>query len=514
MAGIRAVWSAASPPLPRLSAARPAAYLMSVTRRQLLSTACGALVGAAALPRRAVAGSTAEVFPAAAPVQSFHSRPTLQPPTLAIARRPAGGSAGYLFVAPFTGPGQHGPMIVDDRGEVVWFHPLDGASATTFRVQRYRDKPVLTWWQGQISNAGVGKGIGVVYDSSYRQIAQVKAGNGYEADLHEFLLTPQGTALLCAYNPVPADLSSVGGPSAGTALDSIVQEIDVRTGRVLFEWHSLDHVALADSFIPPTAAPYDYFHVNSIEVDPDGNLLVSARNTCALYTIDRRSGDVVWRLGGKRSDFDVSPAATFMFQHDARVHPDGSITLFDDGPSPASDASRALRLGVDRSERRAVLQAEYRHPMPHVAVAMGSAQVLADDSVLVGWGTVPAVTEFAPDGSVRFDANFSGMAWNYRALRFPWVGRPHARPAIKVERARSSTTAYVSWNGSTETAYWRIEAGNSRGSLQPVRTVAARGFETAVRIPGRPTFVSATALDRRRRRLTASPTAAAGGKAR
>jgi arylsulfotransferase ASST len=477
---------------------------MPVTRRQLLSTACGAVVGAAGLPRRAAAWPVPRRLAEALPVKSFHSRPTLRPPTLAIAKRPAAASSSYLFVAPLTGPGQHGPMIVDDRGEVVWFHPLDGASATAFRVQRYRGKPVLTWWEGQISNGGVGTGVGVIYDSSYRQVAQVRAGNGYETDLHELLLTPQGTALICAYNAVPADLSPVGGPVTGTVLDSIVQEVDVASGRVLFDWHSLEHVALAESVVPPTGAPYDYFHVNSVDVDADGNLLVSARNTCALYTIDRKTGDVVWRLGGKKSDFDVSPAATFAFQHDARAHPDGSITLFDDGPSSVSQVSRAIRLGVDRSERRAVLQMEYRHPEPHAAIAMGSAQVLADDSVVVGWGTVPSVTQFEADGTLRFDANFTGQAWNYRALRFPWIGRPTSKPAVRVQPARVSTTVYVSWNGSTETVYWRVEAGDARGAVQPVRTVAATGFETAVKIRGRPAFVAVTALDRRSRRLGGS----------
>jgi hypothetical protein len=145
---------------------------------------------------------------------------------------------------------------------------------------------------------------------------------------------------------------------------------------------------------------------------------------------------------------------------------------------------------------------------------MGSAQVLADESVVVGWGTVPSVTQFAPDGSVRFDANFTGQAWNYRALRFPWVGRPSARPALTVEATRTSTTVYVSWNGSTETAYWRIAAGDSRGSLRPVRTVAADGFETAVKLPGRPAFVAATALDGRRARLAGSGAVAVRRRAR
>jgi outer membrane protein assembly factor BamB len=475
-----------------------------VTRRQLLSAAGGALAAAVTLPRRALAAPAVRNVAAAMPVQRFRSRPTLKPPSLAVARRPAGSSSTYLFVAPLTGQGQHGPLILDEQGEVVWFHPLASGSATAFRAQRYRGKPVLTWWEGDISDTGVGTGTCVIYDSSYRQVAVVKAGNGYHADLHEFLLTPQGTALICAYNPVTADLSPVGGSAAATVLDSIVQEIDVATGRVLFEWHSLDHVDVSESYIPPTGAAYDYFHVNSIEVDAVGNLLVSARNTSALYTLDRRTGAVLWRVGGKRSDFELSPAARFMFQHDARVHADGSITLFDDGPSSAAQVSRAIRLGVDRSERRVVLQQEFRHPDPHVAVAMGSAQVLADDSVVVGWGTVPSVTQFASDGTVRFDANFGNQAWNYRAVRLPWVGRPATKPAVETLRTAKGTTVFVSWNGSTETAYWRIAAGNRRDDLRPIRTVAARGFETAVSVPGRPTFVSATALDRGRARLGGS----------
>ena len=460
--------------------------------------------GPSHLPHRAGAQAAPSRVAAADPVQSFHSRPTLQPPTLAIAQRPASGSPSYLFLAPFTGPGQHGPLIVDDRGEVVWFHPLRNASATTFRAQRYRGKPVLTWWEGQISNSGVGTGIGVVYDSSYRQVAQVRAGNGYSADLHEFLLTPQGTALICAYNPVPTDLSSVGGSAAGTALDSIVQEIDVASGRVLFEWHSLQHVALADSFIPPTAAPYDYFHVNSIDVDADGNLLVSARNTCALYTIDRKTGDVALAPRRQADRLRRQPGGDVHVPA-RRARASGRV----DHPLRRRALVRVTGLAGDPSrrrplERRAVLQGEYRHPQPHVAIAMGSAQVLADDSVLVGWGTVPSVTQFTPNGTVRFDANSTGQAWNYRALRFPWVGRPTSKPALKVLSSRASTTVYVSWNGTTETAYWRIEAGDSRSAVRPVRTVASSGFETAVKIPGRPAFVAATALDRRRARLGGS----------
>ncbi len=353
---------------------------------------------------------------------------------------------------------------------------------------------MLTWWEGVISKIGTGEGEGVILDQSYKTVARVQAGNGYKADVHEFLLTAKGTALITVYNAVQADLTSVGGPASGTVLDSIVQEIDVKTGSVLFEWHSLDHVPLTDTYAP-VLDPFDYFHVNSIDVDLDGNLLICARNTSAVYKVDRSSGKVLWRLSGRSSDFELGPNAQFMYQHDARAHTDGTITLFDDGPGPSSTQSRAIRLGLDLGAMRADLLQDFRHPEPISSVAMGNAQVLGGDAVLVGWGTEPYVTEFGPRGDVRFDAKFDGGAWNYRAFRDVWVGRPTTKPAVVGVRHASSVSVYASWNGSTRTAYWRVSAGTAADALAVVKTVRAKGFETTIRVAGRPRYVSVTALD-------------------
>src|SRR5262249_27356462 len=150
--------------------------------------------------------------------------------------------------------------------------------------------------------------------------ASVKAGNGYEIDVHEFLLTSKGTALVTIYAPKTVDLTPVGGPSTYQTLDSILQEIDIATGKVLLEGHALDHIPLTDSYAP-VVEPYDYFHINSIDVALDGNLLVSARNTSCIYKLDRKTGAVLWRLGGQSSDFSFRPDAGFLFQHDARAQP-------------------------------------------------------------------------------------------------------------------------------------------------------------------------------------------------
>ena len=152
---------------------------------------------------------------------------------------------GDLFTAPYDGPGQSGPMILDPDGGLIWFKALPKyTSATNLRVQEYASKPVLTWWQGDISVHGFGQGEGVILDSAYAQIARVKRGMALQADLHEFQLTPQGTALITAYDPIYCNLSSVGGPAEGAVTDGTFQEIDVRTGLVMYQWTSLDHVAL------------------------------------------------------------------------------------------------------------------------------------------------------------------------------------------------------------------------------------------------------------------------------
>ena len=185
-------------------------------------------------------------------------------------------------------------MILDNDGQPVWLCPVRGEEkdAMDFKVQRYRGEPVLTWWEGV--HTGYGQGDYLILDNSYREVARVRAGNGYDGDHHEFLITPEDTALLTIYHKVPMDLSSVGGPKDGTVLDGIVQEVDIETGEVLFEWHSLEHVGLDESELR-----YDYFHVNAIDVDHDSNLLISSRNTSAVYKVDRRTGKISGGSGAR-----------------------------------------------------------------------------------------------------------------------------------------------------------------------------------------------------------------------
>jgi hypothetical protein len=385
------------------------------------------------------------------------------------------------------GPAQLGSMISDDRGRLVWFRPAPaGQMAFDFRVQQYQGRPVLTWWQGSIvPKRGYGHGVGIVADSSYRPIATFHAGNGVDSDLHEFLISPQGTILITAYEPVAFDLSSVGGRKAGVVEDSVVQEIDPKTGLVILEWDALGHVGLDESYapVPKDRSPYDFFHVNSVAVDRDGNLLVSARNTWTVYKIDRRTGAIMWRFGGKKSDFSIPRDGRFAWQHDARRQADGTLTLFNNAAAPkVQPQSRGLVFELGANGGSVKLVRAYSH-RPHavLATSQGNVQVLPDGNVMVGWGADRHLSEFARDGSEILDATFPVGNESYRAYRFPWTADPPGHPAVAAAKAGAGRIeVYASWNGATAIARWEVLAGTSPGALKQVASAPWNGLETAI----------------------------------
>ncbi len=320
---------------------------------------------------------------------------------------------------------------------------------------------------------------------------------GSRADHHEFQLTDRGSALIFSDSGVAATHVTGASPQAWEVLDCTIQEIDLATGRLLFEWHSVDHIGLAESKVdPPTSAGllYDYVHANAIEVDYDGNLLMSARNTSTIYKIDRGTGEVIWRLGGKANDFTMNAGAAFSWQHDPRRQPDGSLSLLDDSAAPGT--SRAIVLAIDETNRTASLLRAYAHSPALLATSEGSVQVLANGNVFVGWGSVPQFSEFSRDGRLLFDARFPASGTSYRDQRFPWVGRPAELPACAATVAGSGLIVHASWNGATEVAAWQALTGPSETSLAVVGSAPRAGFETAIPVSRSAPFVAARAVDK------------------
>ncbi|MGH3367941.1 MAG: arylsulfotransferase family protein, partial [Nocardioidaceae bacterium] len=265
------------------------------------------------------------------------------------------------------------------------------------------------------------------------------------------------------------------------------------------EWRALDHVALTESHEPVPNDPddvFDHFHVNSIQVDHDGNLLISARHTDTVYKLDRRTGRVIWRLGGKRSDFDFGPGARFHSQHDARRQPDGDLTLFDNSnPPKVREESRAIRLRLDETTMTASLVQAIDHPLQLSSESQGNAQVLPGGDVMVSWGSQPYFSRFSPSGRLRFDAQFPPDTDIYRAYHASWRGRPPGRPAISVDVVDDELTAYASWNGATEIRRWELLTGPRPDQLSPVASSRWEGFESTLTAEHDQRYVAVRAVD-------------------
>ena len=441
--------------------------------------------------------------------------PPLAPPPISILQSKPGLARGLVFVAPKTTPAaglQQGPEIIDDQGRPVWFQPVGpNQQAANFRVQVYRGRDVLTWWQGENSPTGPGEGQGVdyVYDDSYHLIATVAAGNGYKADLHEFRITPRGTAFITIYNHIPYDLSSVGGPVDGLVVDGVAQEIDVATGAVVFEWHSIDHVPLSESQapLPPSASvAYDYFHINAVNWDEDGNVLIDARNTWTTYKVDHKSGEISWRLGGKSSTFALGAGVPFAWQHDPEPVDGHTVRIFDNEASPSVlPYSRVIWVRHDRRDATATLLREIIHPDKIQAGSQGNSQALDDDHTFVGWGATGRFSEFDRRGDLLFDANVPTGWDTYRAYRFSWHGTPDGRPTATAQRdADGGVTVHAIWNGATDVQRWIVVGGSEPGALWPVGSADWSGLDTTITLKTDATELAVVAQDREGRLVARS----------
>jgi hypothetical protein len=362
------------------------------------------------------------------------------PPSVTILSSQSGAGPGEIFITPTgdTTEYANGPEIINRQGDVVWFHAVpQGQTAADFRVQRYRGQRVLTWWQGT-GLGGLSSGTDDIYNDRYHEVATVNAGNGLSADGHEFLITPRDTALTLAYTTAKADLTSIGGAPDQTVINGVVQEINIATGKVLFQWNSEDHVPFSASEQPLPSSPdqpWDWFHVNAVHLDTDGNLLIDARDTWTTYKVNRHTGKILWRLGGKDTSFALRTASgqvpddageLFAWQHDPEALGHGIYTFFDNESSgtPLLSYSRAITVRLDERHRLATLVAADDQPEGLSASSQGNAQTTSAGGLFVGWGSLPYFSEFDRAGDLIYNAQFPVGVNTYRAYLLPWARQP------------------------------------------------------------------------------------------
>ncbi|MHB1808493.1 MAG: arylsulfotransferase family protein [Solirubrobacteraceae bacterium] len=446
-------------------------------------------------------------------VQSFHSQPELAPPTVNVDERSANAAPGYIFLGVYSGPGSKGPAIFNQQGQLVWMDALGGElKATNLQVQHWEGRELLTWWQGYITPVGFGIGEEVVDNTSYEEVMKINAGNGDMADLHDFHLDPHGTAVFTVFHTIDCDLSSVGGAREAAVTDALYQEIDVKTGLVRREWSSIDHVSLSESYSSASGAsaekPFDFFHLNTIDPREDGTTLLSSRNTSALWIIDTKTGQILQRVGGKKSTVKQEAGTRTAFQHDVMTLPNGNISIFDNGGSPFEEPysethSRGMIVELNAQTNSERLVQEFNHSPQLQAASQGDVQPQAGGNWFIGWGQEPYFSEYNAKGEIIYDAkmwaekeveNKQRETESYRTYKFPWKAQPKSAPAIAAEAKGAHMQVWASWNGATEVSGWRLLGGPSGEALRSISTTAKSNFETAIDAPAE-AYVKVQALD-------------------
>ena len=444
----------------------------------------------------------------------FKSRPDLYPPRLFINRTEDGITPGYIFMAPYQSF-QNSAAIYDQDGSLIWYGwgVTGGANVHDFKVCPYNGSDHLCFYQG-VQYPGYARGQAVIMDTSLRPIRTVTALNGLSAlDQHEFNIVGD-SALTTIYHPERYDLSAFKIGGEGWILNSVFQDVNLTTGELSFEWSAIEHVALSEGYVSPNqtevagtgfaaASPWDYFHINSVDKNNDGDYLVSARHASTLYKINGQTGQIIWRCGGKLSDFQILNGLKWSYQHNAQWlshNASTDIISFFDNASNGADQSANHSAGyivqLNHDASPPTVELLHSYPAPEdipVSASQGNLQVLnphdwANSNTFAGWGSQPYVTEHAPDGRILYQANVaSNGKMNYRAYKFNITLTPTDSPALYTYALspNANTTYYMSWNGATELARWRIygrAACDSSWTL--INDIPRDDFETAYTAQG------------------------------
>ena len=419
-------------------------------------------------------------------ILQFNSRPDLFPPRLFVNTTEDGVTPGYIFMAPYQSF-QNSAAIYEQDGTLIWYGygVTGGANTHDFKVCQYNGTDHLCFFSGD-QYTGYARGQSTIMDLSFNSVKLVTALDaGSPLDQHEFNIVGD-SALTTIYHPERYDLSAfniTGGQ--GWIQNCLFQDVNLTTGQLSFEWSAIQHVGLSEGYVSPNqsevagtgfsaVSPWDYFHINSVDKNNDGDYLISARHVSTLYKINGQTGDIIWRCGGKLSDFQILNGLNWSYQHDARWLESNAttdiISFFDNasnGFNQSSAHSAGYIIKIDHSVTPGTVELLHQYPAPAdipISASQGNLQILdaadwVNSNAFAGWGAQPYVTEHDPDGNIIYRANIAATGrMNYRAYKFNVTLTPYDSPALYTYApdTNSTTVYYMSWNGATELRRWRI----------------------------------------------------------
>jgi hypothetical protein len=386
-------------------------------------------------------------------------------PTVLVSNNP---TPGQIYLSEYSLGGTITPYLltIDNAAAPIYYRP-----ATT-QILDFRLQP-----NGMRTYFDYNGSVYYVINAANAIVDSIRCSNGYLTDGHELLLLPNGHSLLLGFDPQPVDMSKkvTGGKTTATVLGAVIQELDAQKN-VVFEWRSFDYIPVTDATHEVlTAASIDYVHPNGLEVDTDGNILLSSRHLDEITKISRSTGEIIWRLGGKNNQFTfVNDSIGFSHQHSIRRIANGNITLFDNGNFHTVKNSRAIEYRLDEQNRTATLVWQYRHTPNLFSNAMGSVQRLANGNTLIGWGSLPRVTEVDSAGTTRLEMLLPTNLISYRAFRFPGPSSPTTFLRTPLDgSANTSLAPLMQWRAGVGARSYQLQIALDPGFEQIVENDSA-----------------------------------------
>jgi hypothetical protein len=323
-------------------------------------------------------------------------------------------SPGHLFLGPTTSGTGH-LIILDNELIPVFYKKITGGSVFDFKLQ---PNGKLTY--------NIPSGYSYGMDSSGIVDKRYITPPGYTLDIHELQVMEDGTYYVIGTDLITIDMSQYvpGGDTSAILIANTIHHMDADDNE-LWRWHSFDHYDIldVDANIDITNHIIDWTHCNSIEIVTDGNIIISTRNFNEITKINRQTGDIIWRLGGEKNQFQfINDNRGFGRQHDARVLSNGNIVLFDNGQYLIPEYSSYVEYELDEQNHTATLMRRYSRNGSIFSAKKGSIQELPNSNILISWDGVqnPFVSEISPEDSTEYEVRYDNYVNQYRAYKFPW----------------------------------------------------------------------------------------------